>query len=132
MRKALPNATFIGFTGTPIEKDDKSTYRTFGSLIDSYTISQAVQESFIYMGRNYSLQIIMDFKAFPPEAKLIRGKIYVYTFSKDERFVRLALENWYKDKAGEKIQERIKYYQSYFDIKPAKIIIKDQKKRWES
>lgn len=38
MRKALPNATFIGFTGTPIEKDDKSTYRTFGSLIDSYTI----------------------------------------------------------------------------------------------
>ena len=82
-------------------------------------------ESFIYMGRNYSLQIILDIKAIPPEAKLIRGKIYVYTFSKDERFVRLALENWYKEKAGEKIQERIKYYQQYFDIKPAKIAVKD-------
>ncbi|MDK0758191.1 DEAD/DEAH box helicase family protein, partial [Clostridium perfringens] len=30
MRKALPNAVFIGFTGTPIDKDDKSTPRTFG------------------------------------------------------------------------------------------------------
>ncbi len=64
MRKALPNATFIGFTGTPIEKDDKSTYRTFGSLIDSYTISQAVQDgntvAIVYEGRRQDLHIIQD------------------------------------------------------------------------
>ncbi|NJD03914.1 MAG: M48 family metallopeptidase [Ruminiclostridium sp.] len=89
-------------------------------------------ESFIYMGRNYSLQIILDYKAIPPEAKLIRGKICVYTCLKDDRLVRLALENWYKDKAREKIQERINYYQPYFDVKPAKITVKDQKKRWGS
>ena len=37
LRVALPNATFIGFTGTPIDKEDKSTPRTFGSYIDKYS-----------------------------------------------------------------------------------------------
>ena len=64
MRKALPYASFIGFTGTPIEKDDKSTYRTFGQLIDSYTISQAVQDgntvAIVYEGRRQDLHIIKD------------------------------------------------------------------------
>lgn len=45
MRKALPRATFIGFTGTPIDKGFKrSTMREFGSLIDSYTIPQSVAD----------------------------------------------------------------------------------------
>lgn len=89
-------------------------------------------ESFIYMGRNYSLQIVLDDEITLPEAKLIRGKFCVYTYSKDEKIVKQALENWFKDKAGEKIQERIKYYQQYFDIKPTKVTIKDQQKRWGS
>lgn len=44
MRKALPNATFIGFTGTPIEKKKRSTTGKFGSYIDKYTIEQAVED----------------------------------------------------------------------------------------
>ncbi|KGP74489.1 type I restriction endonuclease subunit R [Pontibacillus yanchengensis] len=44
MRIGLPNATYIGFTGTPIDKDDKSTVRTFGTYIDKYTIEQAVED----------------------------------------------------------------------------------------
>ncbi|MBX0358365.1 type I restriction endonuclease subunit R [Halobacillus sp. Nhm2S1] len=44
MRMALPNATYIGFTGTPIDKKDKSTRRTFGNYIDKYTIEQAVED----------------------------------------------------------------------------------------
>src|SRR5699024_8853344 len=42
MRIGLPNATYIGFTGTPIDKEDKSTVRTFGTYIDKYSIEQAV------------------------------------------------------------------------------------------
>ena len=42
MRIGLPNATYIGFTGTPIDKEDKSTVRTFGTYIDKYPIEQAV------------------------------------------------------------------------------------------
>ena len=45
MSKALPNATLIGFTGTPIEKGyGRSTTRRFGHLIDAYTISQSVAD----------------------------------------------------------------------------------------
>lgn len=44
MRAALPNACYIGFTGTPIDKEDKSTTRTFGPYIDKYTIEQAVDD----------------------------------------------------------------------------------------
>ena len=44
LRDALPNASFIGFTGTPIEFDDKSTPAVFGDYVDTYTISQAVED----------------------------------------------------------------------------------------
>ncbi len=44
MRVGLPNATYIGFTGTPIDKEDKSTVRTFGTYIDKYPIEKAVQD----------------------------------------------------------------------------------------
>jgi len=42
LRDALPNASFIGFTGTPIEKADRSTPRVFGKYVDTYDIEQAV------------------------------------------------------------------------------------------
>jgi type I restriction enzyme R subunit len=44
MRDALPRATFIGFTGTPIEKEDKNTQAVFGDYIDVYDIEQAVED----------------------------------------------------------------------------------------
>ncbi|MDB9873604.1 type I restriction endonuclease subunit R, partial [Flavobacteriaceae bacterium] len=44
MRDALPNASYIGFTGTPIEKEDKSTPAVFGDYIDVYDIKQAVDD----------------------------------------------------------------------------------------
>lgn len=61
MRTALPNATFIGFTGTPIDKQDKSTPRTFGSYIDQYSIKDAVKDGatvkIVYEGRRPDLHI---------------------------------------------------------------------------
>ena len=44
LRDALPEATFIGFTGTPIEKEDASTPAVFGNYIDVYDIEQAVED----------------------------------------------------------------------------------------
>lgn len=44
MRDALPNASFIGFTGTPIEASDKSTPAVFGDYIDIYDIQRAVED----------------------------------------------------------------------------------------
>lgn len=44
LRDALPNASFIGFTGTPIEKEDKSTPAVFGEYLDVYDIQRAVED----------------------------------------------------------------------------------------
>jgi type I restriction enzyme, R subunit len=44
MRDALPNASFIGFTGTPIENTDKNTQAVFGDYVDIYDIQQAVED----------------------------------------------------------------------------------------
>ena len=44
MRDAMPNASFIGFTGTPIEREDVSTKQIFGDYIDVYDIQQAVED----------------------------------------------------------------------------------------
>ncbi|MXR19235.1 type I restriction endonuclease subunit R [Halobacterium bonnevillei] len=55
MRTALPNAFYIGFTGTPIEKDDRDTRRTFGNYVDTYTIDQSLEDDttveILYQGR---------------------------------------------------------------------------------
>lgn len=42
MRESLPNASYIGFTGTPVESTDRNTKATFGEYIDIYDIQQAV------------------------------------------------------------------------------------------
>lgn len=44
IRRALPNATFIGFTGTPISAEDRSTREVFGDYIDIYDMTQAVED----------------------------------------------------------------------------------------
>lgn len=44
MRDALPNASYIGFTGTPIETEDKSTPAVFGDYIDIYDVQRAVED----------------------------------------------------------------------------------------
>ncbi len=61
MRTALPNATYLGFTGTPIDKNDRSTKRTFGDYIDTYTIKESVQDEMTvpiyYEGRLPKLRV---------------------------------------------------------------------------
>ncbi len=44
IRNALPNATFIGFTGTPVSSRDRNTVEVFGNTIDIYDMTQAVED----------------------------------------------------------------------------------------
>lgn len=44
MRDALPNATFVAFTGTPVELDDRDTRKVFGDYIDRYDIARAIAD----------------------------------------------------------------------------------------
>lgn len=56
MRRVLPKACYIGFTGTPVMKKDRHTVNKFGGLIDPYTIDQAVADKsvipLLYEGRH--------------------------------------------------------------------------------
>ena len=64
VRDSLPNATFIGFTGTPINFDDKSTVEVFGDYIDIYDMTQAVEDgatvSIYYENRTAKLKLNAD------------------------------------------------------------------------
>lgn len=115
MRMALPQAAFIGFTGTPIEKDDKDTYKTFGKKIDQYTLSEAVEDGatvgILYEGRKSELQITSETledafnKIFtdktPEEREAIKQKYATRQAiaEADERVDEIALDmlNHYKD-----------------------------------
>ena len=61
MRRMLPKACYLGFTGTPLLKKEKNTLHTFGGLIHSYTIDEAVADEavvpLLYEGRLVDQQI---------------------------------------------------------------------------
>lgn len=44
IRDSLPNATFIGFTGTPVQTKDKDTTAIFGDIIDTYDMTQSIED----------------------------------------------------------------------------------------
>lgn len=64
LHDALPNASFIGFTGTPIERDDRSTPAVFGDYIDKYDILRAVEDEatvpIYYEGRLAKIELDED------------------------------------------------------------------------
>jgi type I restriction enzyme, R subunit len=66
MHDALPNASFIGFTGTPIERDDRSTPAVFGDYIDKYDILRAVEDGatvpIYYEGRLAKIDLLEEEK----------------------------------------------------------------------
>ena len=68
MRDALPNASFLGFTGTPIEKADRNTRAVFGDYIDTYDIHRAVEDGntvrIYYEGRLAKLGLKPEEKPF--------------------------------------------------------------------
>lgn len=61
MRKVLPAASYIGFTGTPLLKKEKSTFDRFGGLIHAYEIDQAVRDEAVvplfYEGRHVDMNV---------------------------------------------------------------------------
>jgi type I restriction enzyme R subunit len=61
MKRIVPNASYIGFTGTPLMKTQKSTAKKFGGFIHKYTIDQAVKDGsvlpLLYEGRSAKLSI---------------------------------------------------------------------------
>ena len=82
LRDAIPNATFIGFTGTPIETADRSTPAVFGKYIDIYDVMQSVEDGStvrIYYEKRFAK---LDIK--PEERPHIDRKIEQVTEGEEE------------------------------------------------
>ena len=89
-------------------------------------------ESYMYLGRNYSLDIRVDENIDNISVKLFQGKFVVNTYTKDEDLIKKAMENWYREKTLAKVKERVSYYSSYFNDEVTTVKVKEQKKRWAS
>ena len=89
MRTALPEAFYIGFTGTPIEKEKRNTRGEFGNYVDTYTIDQSLEDNttveILYQGRladihleNANLDAVFDrvFDKYTEEEKAEIKKRY--------------------------------------------------------
>lgn len=95
MREALPNATFVGFTGTPLERDDKNTIHVFGEYADVYDIRQAVEDGatkpLYYESRIVKLTVD-DAGATAAEAELAQAKAADASGAEIEDRIRVPLE----------------------------------------
>lgn len=89
-------------------------------------------ESYMYLGRNYSLDIRVDENIDNISVKLFQSKFVVNTYTKDKDLIKKSMENWYREKTLAKVKERVSYYSSYFSNEVTSVKVKEQKKRWAS
>ncbi len=106
VRDALPDASFIGFTGTPIEKEDASTPAVFGNYIDVYDIEQAVADkatvSIYYESR------LVEVHLKPEEKDKLDTEIEQITESEEATATEKAKAKWTKQEAIIGHKDRIK------------------------
>lgn len=90
IRDSLPNATYIGFTGTPISSKDKSTTEVFGDYIDIYDMTQAVEDGatrpVYYESRVIHLKLDEDIlKAIDEEYEVMAENAETYVIEKSKK-----------------------------------------------
>jgi len=95
MRDALPNASFIGFTGTPVELSDKNTPALFGEYIDIYDLTQAVKDKttvpIYYESRIAKLDIPQELKPKIDSEyeEIVEGQEETYAENQKRKWARL-------------------------------------------
>jgi type I restriction enzyme, R subunit len=117
LRDALPNATYLGFTGTPIEFEDKSTPAVFGDYIDIYDISQAEEDEatvkIYYESRLAKVRIKEGYK------DLIDEEVAAITEDEDSLATQKAKAKWARVEAiighSERLESVAKDFVSHFE-----------------
>lgn len=105
MRDALPGATFLGFTGTPIETGDRSTRSVFGDYIDVYDLTRAVEDGatvkIFYESRLVKVALSeIDMDALDELAEEITSEV-------DEKAATLAKSKWARLEAVVGAEDRL-------------------------
>ncbi|MBR4751722.1 MAG: HsdR family type I site-specific deoxyribonuclease [Thermoguttaceae bacterium] len=99
MRAALPNAFFFGLTGTPINRLDRNTFRTFG----------AAEDSTGYMSYYSFADSIRDGATLPLRFETVPVDMHIDQESIDEEFERLAQENRFTEEEKSEVAKRVKF-----------------------
>lgn len=92
LREALPNATFVAFTGTPISSEDKDTRAVFGDYVHIYDIEQAVKDGATVPIYYESRLAKLDLK--PEETPTIDAEVDELTEDEEESSKALTLRRW--------------------------------------
>lgn len=89
-------------------------------------------ELFMYLGREYPLQLDIDQEYGLIEIILAEGRFLVKTPAGDKGIIKSSLEAWYRHVAAGYIKGRLDHYQSLLHVSPSRIAIRNQKTRWGS
>jgi len=89
-------------------------------------------ETFLYLGRNWPLEVVLDSGIAKPFVSIDGGSLRIVTDRIDKEQLRAVLEKWYRQRASEKIKERLRHYSTIIGVEPNAVRIKNQKKRWGS
>lgn len=94
IRNSLPNAAYIGFTGTPIFSADRSTREVFGEYIDIYDMTQAVEDG--ATRPVYYESRVIKLKLDENTLKLIDAEYDIMAANADAELLKRANVNWVK------------------------------------
>lgn len=89
-------------------------------------------ESFLYLGKNYILHILLDRNLARPKVELTQYNISVFSPSKEQDLIRESLIKWYKEEAKNIILKKVEYFREICAANPSEVKIKEQKRRWGS
>lgn len=106
LRDALPHASFIGFTATPIEKEDASTPAVFGNYVDVYDIVQAVEDGATV--RIYYESRLVKIHLKPEEAAKLDEEVESITEGEESARIRQGYARWAQLEAIVGHRERLK------------------------
>lgn len=94
IRNCLPNATYVGFTGTPISMKDRSTREVFGDYIDIYDMTQAVEDG--ATRPVYYESRVINLKLDETTLKLIDAEYDLMAENADTEVIQKVRNNWVK------------------------------------
>lgn len=78
-------------------------------------------EQYMYLGKNYKLEVITNSEANQTTVKMLRGKLVVETCVESSQEIRQAIIYWYKQKVNAKMKERLKVYKEMFKVIPENV-----------
>jgi len=127
LRDALPNASFIGFTGTPVELEDKNTLNIFGDYVDIYDMTQSIEDEStvkIYYENKVIKLALKDSDKIDEDFESITESQEEYYIEKEKsRWSRIEAIAGSKDRLEKMAKDIVEHFEKRKSTSPGKAII---------